>query len=64
MPDYNFSANERAVQNTHKQAQVRRTYKQKKVGILRANRSILKVKYKFRLSNFCAKILKNSVDQE
>ena len=58
-------ANERAVQNRHKQAQVRKTYKQKKVGILRANRSILKVKYKFKLANFISKKLKPSdVNQE
>ena len=45
-------ANEREVQNTHKQAQVRRTYKEKKVGILRANRSIKKVGYNFKLADF------------
>ena len=51
-------ANEREVQNTHKQAQVRKTLKQKKVGILRANRSIQKVKYKFKKADFIKDILK------
>ena len=54
-------ANERAVQNTHKQAQVRKTYKGKKVGILRANRSIKKVPYKFKLTNFIKDILKKPI---
>ena len=45
-------ANEREVQNVHKQAQVRKTLKQKKVGMLRANRSIQKVNYRFKLANF------------
>ena len=54
-------ANERAVQNTHKQAQVRKSYKEKKVGILRANRSIKKVPYKFKLSHFIKDILKKPI---
>ena len=40
------------MQNVHKQAQVRKTCKEKKVGMLRASRSIQKVKYKFKLADF------------
>ena len=59
-------ANERFVQVTHKQAQVRKSYKEKKVGILRADRSIQKVKYKFKLSNFIQDNLKkpNAINQK
>ena len=55
-------ANEREVQNVHKQAQVRKTCKEKKVGMLRANRSIEKVKYKFILADFVKKHLEKPSD--
>ena len=58
------TANERAVQHTHKQAQVRKTYKQKKVGMLRANRSIQKVKYNFKLADFIGNKLKPSNENQ